>query len=112
MNQFLRGNEELDRVYTNRVHLPEWSVEDCFMQALWMLYSNEYFMTESVAEGFLYAVRNQIEEHQDNPFDAVLNYTDAVLKRADKRMSQMLRGFAMDRKYKEEELTMLRGEDL
>ena len=52
MNQFLRGNEELDRVYTNRVHLPEWSVEDCFMQALWMLYSNEYFMTESVAEGF------------------------------------------------------------
>ena len=112
MNQFLRGNEELDRVYTNRVHLPEWSVEDCFMQALWMLYSNEYFMTESVAEGFLYAVRNQIEEHQDNPFDAVLNYTDAVLKRADKRMSQMLRGFAMDGKYKEEELTMLRGEDL
>ena len=94
MNQFLRGNEELDRVYTNRVHLPEWSVEDCFMQALWMLYSNEYFMTESVAEGFLYAVRNQIEEHPD------------------KRMSQMLRGFAMDGKYKEEELTMLRGEDL
>ncbi|MDE7325479.1 MAG: hypothetical protein K2N63_04225, partial [Lachnospiraceae bacterium] len=112
MNHFLRMNEELDRVYINRIHLPEWSVDDCFMQALWMLYSNEYYMTETVAEGFLYAVRNQIEEHRDNPFDAVLSYTDAVLKRADKRMSQMLRGFAMDGKYREEELTMLRREDL
>ncbi len=112
MNVFLRKNEELVRVYNHRIDLPERDSADLFLQALSMLYRNEYTMTESVAAEFLGAVRDCIQENPQNAYDAVCGYTEGVLKRAEKRMAQMLRGFALDGKYKQEELTMLRAEDL
>lgn len=112
MNMFLRKNEGLLHVYNHRIDLPGWTSDDLFLQALSMLYRNEYTMTESVAAEFLGAVRDCIQENPDNAFDAVCAYTEGVLKRAERRMAQMLREFALDGEYREEELTMLRGEDL
>jgi len=112
MNLFLRENEAFDHVYTNRIHLPEWSVEDWFVQALWILYSNEYMMTESVAEEFLYKIREELETHRENPHDAIENYTGRVLRKAEKRTAQILREFALAGNYKQEELMLLRSEDL
>lgn len=112
MNMFLRKNDELVRVYNSRIDLPEKTSADLFLQALSMLYQNEYTMTESVAGEFLGAVRDCIQENPENGYDAVCEYTRGVLKRAEKRMAQMLREFALDGKYQGEELTMLREEDL
>lgn len=112
MNLFLKENEAFDRVYLNRIHLPEWSVEDWFVQALWILYSNEYLMTESVAEGFLYKIREELEIHRENPHDAIERYTGEVLRKAEKRTARILREFALAGNYKQEELMMLCAEDL
>lgn len=112
MNMFLRKNDELVRVYNNRIDLPERDSADLFLQALSILYRNEYTMTESVAAEFLGAVRDCIQENPQNAYDAVCEYAEGVLKRAEKRIAQMLRGFALDGKYSQEELTMLRAEDL
>lgn len=112
MNTFLRENGELSRVYSNRIHLPKWTPDDLFLQALSMLYRNEYRMTETVAGQFLNQIRSRIEENPDGAYDAVCEYTSCVLKRAEKRMVQMLREFALDGEYKENDLTMLREEDL
>lgn len=112
MNLFLRKNEELLRVYQSRIDLPGWTLDDLFLQALSILYRNEYQMTESVAVEFLGAVRDCIRDNPKNPYDAVCGYTEGVLKRAEKRMSQMLREFSLDETYREQELTMLREEDL
>lgn len=112
MNAFLRENGELSRVYSNRIHLPKWTSEDLFLQALSMLYRNEYTMTETVAGKFLNQIRSRIEENPNNAYDAVCEYTNGVRKKAEKRMAQMLREFALDGEYKENDLTMLREEDL
>lgn len=112
MNMFLRKNEGLLHVYNHRIDLPGWTSDDLFLQALSMLYRNEYTMTEPIAAEFLGAVRDCIEENPQNAYDAVCGYTEGVLKRAERRMAQMLREFALDGEYKEEELTMLRAEDL
>ncbi len=112
MNLFLRKNEELLHVYQSRIDLPNWTSDDLFLQALSMLYRNEYQMTESVAMEFLGAVRDCIKDNPSNPYDAVCGYTETVLKRAERRMAQMLREFSLDEKCREEELTMLREEDI
>lgn len=111
MNAFLRENNELSRVYSARIHLPKWTAEDMFLQALSVLYRNEYIMTETAAEKFLNQVRSRIEQNPDNAYDAVHEYTDRVLKNAEKRMAQLLREFALNGEYKENDLTMLREED-
>ncbi len=112
MNGLFRQNTELNQHFGCRIHLPRWTAEDLFLQALSMLASREYQMEQPIAEQFLEKVREQIEGSGQNACEAVHAYVRQVLERAEKRMAGMLRSFALEGQFREADLLMIRASDL
>ena len=112
MNQLLRRNNEMNRIYNVRIHLPKWTVEDLFLHSLSVLASHEYQMPKPVADQFLENVRRQIEQNRENAYEAVLGYTEAVVERTETRMAETLREYAKEGRYREVDLMLIREEDL
>lgn len=112
MNQLLRRNNEMNRIYNVRIHLPKWTVEDLFLHSLSVLASHEYQMPKPVADQFLENVRTQIEQNRENAYEAVLGYTEAVVERTETRMAETLREYAKEGRYREVDLMLIREEDL
>ena len=112
MNGLFRQNTELNQHFGCRIHLPRWTAEDLFLQALSMLASREYQMEQPIAEQFLEKVREQIEGSSQNACEAVHAYVRQVLERAEKRMAGMLRSFALEGQFREADLLLIRASDL
>ena len=112
MNRLFRENGELDPLFQCRIHLPQWTAEDLFLQALSMLASKEYQMEQPVAEQFLENVRDQIEAGRQNACEAVHAYVGQVLEHAEKRMADTLRAFAREGRFREADLLLIRASDL
>ncbi|MDE7299081.1 MAG: ATP-binding protein, partial [Lachnospiraceae bacterium] len=112
MNRLFRENGELEQLFQCRIHLPQWTAEDLFLQALSMLASKEYQMEQPVAEQFLENVRDQIEAGRQNACEAVHAYVGQVLEHAEKRMADTLRAFAREGRFQEADLLLIRASDL
>lgn len=105
-------NKDLNNTFKNQLDLPEWTMDDWFLQGLAMLAAKEFLMKESVAEQFLENVKEQIAEHPEDTFEAVHNYTGRVIRSAEKRMAAELKNLVLKGRYQEADLMLLKMEDL
>ncbi len=112
MNQLLRGQVELNGEYSNRIHLPKWSVDDVYMQMLSRFVEKEYRM-ECVAAGMLKErVQECVKRLGSEAYGEMLNYVEKVMERAETRMSKELKQFAIAGNYRDVDLMLIRQEDM
>lgn len=112
MNNLLRTSSEMNSVFNNRIHMNRWSVDELFLYALSVLEESDYQMEEETAEIFLENIRSGMEKNREDSFGFICKYTEDVVARAERRMADELRSFALEGKYQEANLQLLKIEDL
>ncbi len=112
MNQLLRAQTELNSEYSNRIHLPKWTADDLYLQMLARFAEKEYKMERAAADRLREKVNECMKQSGAEAYGELLGYTEAVIERAEKRMSQELKQLAIAGNYREAELMLIRRKDM
>lgn len=112
INQFLRDNKELNSIFSNRIHLPEWSDENYFLLSLTLLAEREYQLMEDAAECYLNEVGMLLQSCHEEGLAAVYKCAEAVMSRAEQRMTAQLKQLAFEGRYQEANLQLIILEDV
>ena len=113
INKFLRGREDLNGLFNNRIHLGKYSTKDLLGFAFDYIEKEDYGIDKMAAE----VLSNKIDEIVRNYGDEerllkTLELAADAIARADKRNSEVLLGMAMEGRFREGNYLVIISEDV
>lgn len=113
MNKFLRGREDLNSLFNNRIHLGKYSAKDLLGFAYDYIEKEDYAIDKMAAE----VLSNKIDEIVRNYGDEerllrTLDLAADAIACADKRNSEVLLGMAMEGRFREGNYLVIISEDV
>ena len=113
MNKFLRGREDLNGLFNNRIHLGKYGTKDLLGFAFDYIEKEDYGIDKMAAE----VLSNKIDEIVRNYGDEerllkTLDLAADAIARADRRNSEVLLGMAMEGRFREGNYLVIISEDV
>lgn len=113
INKFLRGREDLNGLFNNRIHLGKYSTKDLLGFAFDYIKKEDYGIDKMAAE----ILSNKIDEIVRNYGDEerllkTLELAADAIARADRRNSEVLLGMAMEGRFREGNYLVIIAEDV